>query len=369
MRKKIVLLVIFLLLVVFAGCQKSPETASNKITKTNVPNNIRKPEGNIESPEYKKQKSKADLLLYKEKNLDKAMKIYNNELGKYASNNKQKADIKFRIAEIYLIKGKKDDAIEEYKNGLDIAAIDEQRIYSLSRIAGIYCSQNKTGKAIEYINKAHEIKPPEGKDNYFGKFEMLFSEGTIKADMGEYKDSIKNLRAALEIQPYNYQVMSELAFALMRDYQFEEARKMSDKWLETKKKYDSETDDDKEDEDLVEGEYALHEVRDEECESQFRYHLIHGDYKKADDVLKGYMKEEYDTCLETGYISYFAGDLDKSEKLFKKMSTNEKVIPWERDIAKKMLRDIEKKRAEKKQGRKEGKKQGKISACPGVFWV
>ena len=348
MRKIVVYLLIFLSLAIFAGCQNSQKPAPNQPPKTNIPDNTGKPDGNFENPEYKKQKSRADNLLYNERNLDEALDIYNNQLGEFANNNKQRADIRFRVAEVYLMKGRKDDAIEEFQNGLSLAAIDEQRIYGLSRIAGIYCSQNKTGKALEFITKAREIPPPEGKEKYFGEFSMIFSEGTIKADIGEYKNAISNFRKALEIQPQNYQVMSELSFSLLRDYQFEEARKMSDKWLKTKDKIDNEIEDGKKEEDLLEGEDALHEIRDEESEGQFRYHLIHGDYKKADEVLKGYMKEEYETCLETGYISYFSGDLDKSEKLFKKMSTNEKVNPWERDVAKKMLRDIEKKRAEKK---------------------
>lgn len=343
MKKILVFLAIFLSVALFAGCQDN-KAPSGQGGKTNNPDILSHQEGNHETVEYKEHKNKADALLYKEKELDEALKIYKTQMGDLANNNKQRADIRFRIGEIYLKKGKKDEAIEEFKKGLDISVIDEQRIYSLSRIAGIYCSQNKNAKAIEYIEQARKIPTPEGKDVYFGKFELLFSGGTIKADIGDYKGAIKDLRAALEIQPENHQVMSELAFALLRDYQVDEAVKMSDKWMETKKKYDSETEEDKHDEDLVEGKDALHEVKDEECEGEFRYYLIHGDYKKADDVLKGYMKDEYETCLETGYISYFSGELDKSEKLFKIMSKNQAVNPWEREVAKKMIVDINNKR-------------------------
>ncbi len=306
----------------FAGCQTNTSPSSSV-----KPDNREKV-----ASQFDKTLVKVNDLIYKDRKYEEAMTVINNELSKEADDDRQRAMVLFRRAEILAIYGKYDESEKLMNKSLNLDLGKDQRVYSYSIIAGLYSFSNRKQEALEYVNKAKElVKELEGE--YFGKYEFFSAYGTVMSDKGEYPEAIEYLEKALNMRPESESIMIELAFAYLRNNQRSEAKIWGEKWIST-------INPDKAS--LKDNEEILDRV-----EEMIKYYIIMEEYDKAFALAREAERDNKGDCsndMELFYTCYYSGKYDKMEEINKRIQASKHSDEWEKSIARSLLKEVKAKK-------------------------
>ena len=286
--------------------------------------------------EYTELLKKAEQLIYSERDYDKALDIINKLESTASLDDSKLAAVIIRKVHIYESCNKFELAEKELKKALALNVTPQQRVYILSSLSGVCSLKEKNRRiAMEYIREAEEIIKKENlQGNFPGEFEFYLNKGTLLLDKGDYPQAAICLKKAAEMKPDNAEIIIDLAYALFRGGQVDEARKMAKRWFKLKHLADHS--------DVNEPEIKMDIIED-----LTRYYIIVGDYKKALKTVESSNKVKGVTCSmdpELACLYYSWGKYEKTETVLKRIINDGHSDIWEKDISRGMLKSIADKR-------------------------